>query len=480
MVGRMSEPELLTQTAADPSQEPSPGTFVDDERPWERLTELIDQGDSEALGEFLSLLSVSQRGLAVSRIEPDQRIRLLESLSAERAANLIGVLTEVQAAGVIQTLGPDTAAAIVHQLPSDEQADVIGDIGDREAAAILDAMPAEEAQAVREMSAYADDVAGGLMVREMLKFTPTMTVGDVIKELNEHAEIYSDFDVRYAYVCDDEDHLVGVLPMQQLLFVKRARELSDLMIANPLSVGDQTPLADLAEFFDAHHFVGVPVVNDAGILKGVLHREAVQYGEARHAESDYLKSQGIIGGEEIRSMPVWTRAKRRLSWLSINILLNIGAAAVIAGFQDTLQAVIALAVFLPIISDMSGCSGNQAVAVSMRELSLGLVRPSEIFRVWIKEISVGLINGAVLGALVAGVVLLYDGNPYLGFVVGTALFLNTLVAVSIGGIVPLALKRVGFDPAVAAGPLLTTVTDMCGFFLVLGLATLLLSKLVVP
>ena len=158
-------------------------------------------------------------------------------------------------------------------------------------------------------------------------------------------------------------------------------------------------------------------------------------------------------------------------------MLNIGAASVIALFQDTLQSVIALAVFLPIISDMSGCSGNQAVAVSMRELALGVVRPNEMLRVWFKEISVGLINGSVLGLLVGIVALIFDGNPYLGLVIGLALFANTLIAVSIGGTVPLLLKRLGVDPAVASGPLLTTITDMCGFFLVLGTATVMLDKL---
>jgi magnesium transporter len=194
-------------------------------------------------------------------------------------------------------------------------------------------------------------------------------------------------------------------------------------------------------------------------------------------ESDYLKSQGIVGGEELRTMPLILRSRRRLSWLSVNVFLNIGAAAVIALFQDTLQSVIALAVFLPIISDMSGCSGNQAVAVSMRELSIGVIRPTELLRVWLKELSVGLINGTVLGLLVGICAVLFDGNPYLGIVIGVALFANTLIAVSIGGTVPLLLKRLQIDPAVASGPLLTTITDMCGFFLVLGSATLLLSKL---
>ena len=153
------------------------------------------------------------------------------------------------------------------------------------------------------------------------------------------------------------------------------------------------------------------------------------------------------------------------------------AASVIAMFQETLTAVIALAVFLPIVSDMSGCSGNQSVAVSMRELTLGIARPSDVFRVWLKEISVGAINGLVLGTLLAVAAWLWMGNPYLGLVVGIALAVNAMVAVSIGGVIPLLLKNFKIDPAIASGPVLTTITDMCGFFLVLGLATLMLPLL---
>jgi magnesium transporter len=176
-------------------------------------------------------------------------------------------------------------------------------------------------------------------------------------------------------------------------------------------------------------------------------------------------------------MPIVVRARRRLAWLSINIGLNVLAASVIAFYQETLAQVIALAVFLPIISDMSGCSGGQAVAVSMRELSLGLVRANELARVWLKEIAVGLINGLALGLLIASVAWLWKGNPYLGLVVGAAMALNTMIAVSIGGTLPLMIKRLGMDPALASGPILTTVTDMCGFFLILSLAAAMLPLL---
>lgn len=176
-------------------------------------------------------------------------------------------------------------------------------------------------------------------------------------------------------------------------------------------------------------------------------------------------------------MPLIVRSGRRLSWLSINIVLNVCAASVIAMYQDTLSAVIALAVFLPIISDMSGCSGSQAVAVSIRELTLGTVRPTELLRVLGKELQVGLINGLALGLLLALVALLWQGNVWLGIVVGGALMINTSVAVCLGGMIPLVLKRFQMDPALASGPILTTVTDMCGFMLVLGFATMALPHL---
>jgi len=171
------------------------------------------------------------------------------------------------------------------------------------------------------------------------------------------------------------------------------------------------------------------------------------------------------------------RSRRRLAWLSINIGLNIVAASVIAAYEDTLTAVIALAVFLPIVSDMSGCSGNQAVAVSMRELTLGAARTGDVMRVWRKEAIVGIINGIALGALLGIAAWAWKGNPVLGLVVGGALAANTVIAVSIGGTVPLILRRFKLDPAVASGPLLTTVTDMCGFFLLLSMASMVLPML---
>jgi magnesium transporter len=263
------------------------------------------------------------------------------------------------------------------------------------------------------------------------------------------------------------------------LFAPRSAKLRDLMIRDPLRVRAQASLEELKEFFDEHNLYGVPVVDDERVLLGVVQRSAVEAAAERLATKQFLGFSGIVGGEEFRSMPLILRSRRRLSWLSINVVLNIIAASVIALYQDTLQAVIALAVFLPMISDMSGCSGNQAVAVSMRELTLGLIRPNELLRVLFKEVGVGVLNGLALGVLLGTVAASWRGNPFLGLVVGGALATNTVVAVTVGGVLPLVLRRLRLDPALVSGPVLTTVTDMCGFFCALSFATILLPKLTV-
>ncbi|MBW1782533.1 MAG: magnesium transporter, partial [Deltaproteobacteria bacterium] len=316
-----------------------------------------------------------------------------------------------------------------------------------------------------------------LMIPEYLAFSSQMLIKDVLDDLREHGEVYSDYDIQYAYVVSEQGKLLGVLRLRDLLLVPKNKPVTEIMIRNPQKVSADTALRELREFFTQYNFLGLPVVDARDRLIGVVRSAAVREAVNKRSNQLFLKFAGIVGGEEFRTMSLFRRSSRRLSWLSVNILLNIVAASVIALYQDTLEKAIVLAVFLPIISDMSGCSGNQAVAVSIRELTLGLVRPKELLRVLSKESAIGVINGLVLGLLLGGAAFLWKGNPYLGLVVGASLAANTMVAVSFGGLVPLILRRMRTDPALASGPLLTTITDMCGFFFVLSFASVLLSRL---
>ena len=444
---------------------------------WRDLSDVVDTAEAEALEQFLDEMTLDERTLAVSRLKGDARERLLETVDPEEAAEIIECLPESQVVDAIGHLAPDTAARIVEELPSHHAADLIGDLEPEQASAILDDMPPASAVGIRALAEYDDDVAGGLMVSEHLSYDAGTPAGDVVADLQSNAERYEDFDVQYVYVTDTAGRLSGVLYLRSLLLTPPWRTIGDIMLKEPRFALDTAGTEELRTLFDTISFNAVPVVDEHSHLLGVIRRSAVEERLAERSESDYRLTQGIVGGEELRTMPFLTRARRRLSWLSVNVVLNVIAASVIAANEETLQQVIALAVFLPILSDMSGCSGNQAVAVTMRELSLGIVRPTEILRTALKEISVGAVNGLALGLLVGLAAWGYSGLPWLGVVVGTALLLNTILAVVIGGCVPLALKRFGVDPALASGPLLTTVTDMCGFFLVLTFASAVLPKL---
>jgi magnesium transporter len=447
------------------------------ERPWENIQALIENGDAFQLFDYIDKMSPTETARAISRLSSENQGRLFQLLTPSDAAEIIEDFSDTQAADLIDDLPPEQAAAILEELDSDHLADLLGEMDEEDAEAILKQMNPDDAQEARQFMTYPADTAGGLMISEYLSFTAGKTIAEVLKDLQDSRETYADYHVQYFYVTDDDRHLIGVLRMHDLLFPKRSATLASIMIRNPLKLAVESRLDELREFFAEHDLFGAPVVDSDGRLLGVVLPEAIEEARREHTVRQFLGLSGIIGGEEFRTMPLLNRAGRRLSWLSLNIVLNIIAASVIALYQDTLAAAITLAIFLPMVSDMSGCSGNQAVAVSMRELSLGLVRPNEILRVMRKEAVLGVLNGLALGVLLGGVAYLWKGNPYLGLVVGGALAANTIVAVTLGGLLPLLLKRCKMDPALVSAPLLTTVTDMCGFFFVLSFASAILEKL---
>jgi len=467
---------------------PPPESPQDD--PWVTLREIVGQESPADLEQFLETLPVGEIGRAVSRLNDEDQVKLLTTLSAEKAADLVDEVSDVQAVELMQLLPAPEAAAILQELESDQQADILAELSDENVEAILGEMQPDEAANARRLVAHDPDTAGGLMLTELLCFGTDLCVRDVLEDLRENNELYSDYDVQYAYVVHRDSgrrpgpgglgfgRLAGVLRMRDLLLNSPHTPIRQLMISDPLAVPVTASLNDLAEILDRHHFLGIPVVDADHQLLGVVRRHDVEEALTERADDDNLKLLGIVGGEELRTMPLRVRSGWRLSWLVPNILLNVVAISVIAFYEATLEQVIALAVLLPLISDMGGNAGVQAIAVSIRELNLGLLKSHELMWVALKESSVGLVNGLVLGLLIGLGGWVWKQNIYLGIVVGLAMIANTLLATTIGGVLPLVLKRMNADPALASGPILTTITDMSGFFLVLSLATAFLPQLV--
>ena len=443
--------------------------------PAQRLRTLIGTAPAQ-IDDYLATLSGTDVLRAMFRLDHDERHAVLVALAPETAAEFIEDVPDEVAADLIEALPTRDAASIVTALPSHEQADVLAEVEDDELHRILGAMAPESAAQARELMSYPAESAGGLMVREFLAFPASASARQVLEEITSGVRDLSRYLLRYAYVVGGDARLLGVVRTRDLVAAAPSATVAGLM-ATPTVVNVEADLATVDACLEEAETSSLPVTDDAGTLLGVVERAHVDDALVERATDDHLKSHGIVGGEELRSMPLAARSGKRLAWLSINIVLNMISVSVIAAFEETLAAVIALAVFLPIVSDMSGCSGNQAVAVSMRELTLGVVGPRDALRVWWQEAKVGVLNGLALGVLLGAAAWAWQGSLALAAVVALALAVNTVVAVSIGGCVPLLLKRLGVDPAVASGPVLTTVTDMCGFFLVLGTATLALGWL---
>lgn len=439
-----------------------------------KLQAAVEAADEEQIEDIVKSISSQESLRQASLMNAEERDQFMSIMVPETAAELVEEAPAELAVAMIKDLDSSVAAKIMEELQTGTQADIVQEMVSSDAEAILSEMNFDIANEVRKLSLYEAESAGGLMDLEVFSFLSDETVGSVLRRMVEDDDEFERHRGQHPYILDKSGKLVGVVSLRDLLRSKRSIKLSEIM-SPPISVSPDVTQDKLVTLFDENPFLGLPVVDYKGMILGVVSRIELSEAELERAELQSLSRQRT--GDELRSMPTLLRSRRRLAWLSSNIVLNIIAASVISAYEETLAAVIAIAVFLPMVSDMSGCSGNQAVGVSMRELSLGLTRPIDLFHVLKKELSVGIINGVILGILIGIVAWIWKDNMFLGLVIGLALSVNTLIAVSIGGTVPLILKRFGIDPAVASGPLLTTVTDMAGFFLVLSLATLFMPQL---
>jgi magnesium transporter len=266
--------------------------------------------------------------------------------------------------------------------------------------------------------------------------------------------------------------------MRRMVMSGRGTPLRDLAITDPVTVRVDEDTEDLEDLFDRVDYSAVPVLDHENRMVGIVQRAAVQEHRGEVAEEDLARARGIIGGEELRTMPAANRAFRRLIFLLPVLGLTLISASVIAFYEQTIADAPNLAKFLPVVAGLCGSSGGQAVAVSMREISLGLIRVSDVKWVIAKEFASALIIGAVMGVILFTAGLLWDGQLGMALTVGIAAPLVMLFATAVGGSVPVLLKGVGLDPAMISGPAVQTLIDLVSFFAVLTLATLLLSAAV--
>ncbi|MFH1283442.1 MAG: magnesium transporter [bacterium] len=426
----------------------------------------------------------------INRFHPSDSAIIISSLSDQEIPQLIRIIDYEKNASIYEKLDPEIQlkifflldikeiSEIVQLMSSDKIADLLEKLPEKEADMLKNLMTSEEAEEAYQLLKYPKDSAGGIMSKDFIYVRVDQTLGQVLKVLKG---VFPKLDVQranYVYVVDKDKKLAGVLQMRDLVVKDAKLNVQEVMRTSLITVDVEMDQESVVHVFKKYNLLALPVIDMDKRMLGIITADSVIDVLDKEASEDMLKLSGIPGGEESHDMSIFYVMKRRLKWLSINILLNVLAASIIAFYQNTLQAVIALAVFLPIISDMSGCSGMQAVVISVRELALGKIDSSDFKKILLRELFIGFINGLALGLQIGAVAFFWKRIPGLGLVVALALWINTTLSVCLGSMLPLILKKLKIDPAIASGPVLTTITDMMGFFLVLFLATKFLWLLV--
>jgi magnesium transporter len=385
----------------------------------------------------------------------------------------------------VAELGPEMAAHLLADRPAEEVAKLIQEIASDDAAALVDYLPEELSSAVLELMRpkesgqvenlleYPEKTAGRIMNPNVFALAEDLTVGEAITELQSSRDVEMVF---YLYVVDARRHLVGVTSLRRLLLVAPETPLKRIMTPEVFSVRADTDQEEAARLVASYNLLAIPVVDEENKLVGVITVDDVIDVIKDEATEDIYRLAGVTGDERVFTPPLESLTKR-LPWLAVNMVTAFVAASVVSLFEHTIDQVVALAVFMPIVAGMGGNAGTQTLTVIVRGIALGELTWSNSRQALFKEALVGLGNGLVLGTLGAIVVFLMKGNPVLGGVLGLAMVINMFIAATAGTLIPLGLRALKVDPALASSVFITTFTDVAGFASFLGLATVFLRYL---
>jgi magnesium transporter len=451
--------------------------FNDELSPLERLRDLLEAGDDDGLRAFLDEFSHgSDLADLLEELDEDDRVRVLGVLAPEDPAMAAEALAEMEPdehpEDSLAALHPDQIAAVVAELSDDDAADMIGELDPEDRDRVLAALPHEDAGDIRDLMAYDEESAGGIMTTELVVVPVDLTASQAIDEVRRQAHEVEEF-YGVVFVVDDGGVLLGTVSLQALVTSAPDARLLDLREEPIAVVLPETDQEEVGRVVSKYNLTIAPVVDSGGrLLGGVTFDDVIDVIEAETTE-DILKFVGVSGEEEIKGG--WFDAVRsRLPWLLVNLCTAAAGASVVLLYEPTIRELTFLAVLMPMVAGLGGNGGTQALAVTIRRLALSRETTGQRWSVVGKEFLVGLGNGMVIGGILAVVAAFLEGDPWVGVVVMLAMWMNLTVGSFAGAFVPIVLERLKVDPAVASSIFVTAFTDMCGFFLLLGLATRLL------
>jgi len=420
-------------------------------------------GDVPVRSELLYEATDDQLEKILALAPLDELVLLIEELSADAIAQIVGRLPLADAARLLNGLDPDDSTDVLYHLDED--------LGQR----LLAAMTPAEAAAVRGLLVYPPDTAGGRMTPEFRTVAASLPVDQAVAEIRRQAEEAET--LSYVYVVDDKDRLRGVVSMRHLVVSPADTPISEIMVPDVVSIDVMEDQEEAARLLNRYHLLALPVVDSEGRLVGIVTADDVAEVVEEEATEDFHRGAAVAPlPTGYKRAPIRTLYQKRVPWLVALVFINIASSGVIAAFEDTLEATIALAFFIPLLIDSGGNAGAQSATLIIRAIATDDLRLGEWARALWKEVRVGLGLALTMGVAAAGLGFM-RGGPEIGLIVFLAMVAIVMVSNLIGTVLPLILTRLKIDPATASGPLITSVADVAGLFLYFSIAAVVLGEL---
>ncbi len=429
----------------------------------------LEQEQIEEAVDYIRGLHPSDAAEVLARLEPEERLPIIRRLSSEELADIVERMDEDDMAAIARQMQHERLVHVLERMEPDAAADLLGEMPDVEKATLLAEMA--DAGEVAPLLEYPPDTAGGIMNRVGPMLRRHMTVAEALEFLRRHYK--DERELYYLYVLDRHGRLVGVVSLRSLILADPHQKIEEIMNPEVITVPADMDQEEVARLLARYDFLALPVVDEENHLLGIVTVDDVIDVLEEEATEDIYRLAQMSEHSEIFS-PIRQALANRLPWLVVNLFTAFLASAVVSLFESTIARAAVLATFMPIVAGQGGNAGTQTMTIMVRSLALGELDVQDMWRALRYEVLVGLLNGLAIGLLVGLVAWVWKANPMLGVVIALAMIGNMLAAAVAGVVVPLVLKMVRVDPALASSIFVTTVTDVCGFFFFLGLGSWLL------
>lgn len=438
----------------------------------DKLKQLISQNREFDIIDLFSDMHPADIAQLLSSLDEEDRLHLFSLLDVDKASDVILELSDASREQLIGDLSNEQLTDIIEEMDSDDKADIIAELSDDQAKAVLDAIEPEESQEVKELLKYDEDTAGGIMQSELVSVGKQATINDAFQAVAEAKDEIEN--IHNIFVVDENDKLIGTVPLQSLITMKRFTPIVDVIDEDIPSVPYNMDQEEVARIFKKYDLVSIGVVDDQNCLLGRITIDDVVDAIQEETSEDIYRIAGL-GEDDTVFNKTTESVRKRLPWLYLNLITALASVLVIGFFEETITRMVALVFFMPVVAGLGGNAGSQTLTLIVRGMALGEITFENAKRALLRQIAVGIANGVAVGIVIGIIAYFWKGIPILGLILGLAMIISIFAGTLVGASIPLALKRLKLDPALGSHIFLTAFTDAFGFLTFLGLATVFLK-----